>query len=261
MRWLGRISAADVATLFNGLCGFLAITYILDGRFVVASLLIIVALVFDGLDGIIARRFGSNHHFGRFLDSMSDSVSFCFAPALLVYANFYNKDLGSAWVNMENAVAVMTAFFIGGLGLLRLARFSAKQYKHRDFLGFPTPSMALVVIVFTSLFGPVDLNPLSYGEKQYEISLLFIILALLMVSDIPFPKIRGIMLHLSILAGFIVAVPFLFYYLGPGAFTLGQLRAVQTLAAIPIMAYLIVGPFYVKRRRGGRKAQIYKPEK
>ena len=240
-------------TLLNGLAGFLAITYILDGKFVHASLLIILALVFDGLDGTIARRFGSSHHFGRFLDSISDSVSFCFAPALLVYANFYDAGLGSAWVNMPNAAAVITSMFIGAFGILRLARFSSKEYKHRYFIGFPTPAMALTTVIMCSLFGPLANNPVSYGPQLYPVLIFLTILAFLMVSDIPFPKMKGVFLHLSILTGTFVAFPLLIYQFEP-AFCAECLRKMETLALIPLVAYLVVGPFYVLSRR--KKSRI-----
>lgn len=248
MRWLGRISAADFVTLMSGLSGFLAITYILDGDHVTASLFIVLALVFDGLDGAVARRFGSSHEFGRFLDSIADSISFCFAPALLVYSNFYDASLGSAWISMPNAMAVITAMFIGAFGILRLARFSAKEYKRKYFLGFPTPAMALGAVVFCALFGHVALNPFSYGYYPYQTCLVMIALAFLMLSDVPFPKMKGKFLILSILVGAMIALPFLFVFIDPNTCTT-CLRKLVTLALIPYLAYLVVGPFYVKFKR------------
>src|SRR3990172_670437 len=85
----GKYPVADVFTGLNGLCGFLALTYIIDGRPVMASILLSIAMVLDGLDGAIARRFGSPHHLGHYFDSFSDLISFALAPAALIYFSYY----------------------------------------------------------------------------------------------------------------------------------------------------------------------------
>src|SRR5512136_1524242 len=84
-----RISWGDLFTLANGILGFIAITFILDQKFISAIGLLLVSMMMDGLDGYIARKFGSKHSMGQVLDSISDSISFAFAPALLVYAEFH----------------------------------------------------------------------------------------------------------------------------------------------------------------------------
>lgn len=84
-------SFADIATLGNGVCGLIAIFSIIEGSYMLASLLIFFSYGLDGLDGALARRFGSSHRFGRYLDSFSDSISFCLVPVMLFYANFYQN--------------------------------------------------------------------------------------------------------------------------------------------------------------------------
>ncbi len=249
MKWMGKISAADMVTLLNGLSGLLAITYILDGEMVIASCLIVLAIVFDGLDGAVARRFGSSHEFGRFLDSMSDSISFCFAPALLVYGNLYDKDLGSAWGNMPNALAVIATMFLGSFGILRLARFSSKDFKHDHFLGFPTPAMALGIILICSLFGLEEFNPLSRGFEPYFIFIISMILAFLMVSDVPYPKMRKIFFVLAGLTGLLTSIPMLLVVFGIGLFNFEALSFIQALALIPFFGYLLGGPIIVSWER------------
>ena len=258
MKWMGKISAADMVTLLNGLSGLLAMTYILDGEMLIASCLIVLAIVFDGLDGAVARRFGSSHDFGRFLDSISDSISFCFAPALLVYGNLYDKDLGSAWVNMPNALAVIATMFLGSFGILRLARFSSKDFKHKHFLGFPTPAMALGVVLFCSLFGLEEFNPLSMGFEPYFIFAISMVLAFLMVSDVPYPKMRKVFFVLAGLTGLLTSIPMLLVIFSIDLFSIETLSMIQILALIPFNGFLIGGPFIVlweKRRNRARKAK------
>ncbi|MCK4758364.1 MAG: CDP-diacylglycerol--serine O-phosphatidyltransferase [Thermoplasmata archaeon] len=255
MRWMSRISGADIITLLNGLSGFLAITYILDGEFMIASCLIVLAIVFDGVDGAVARRFGSSHEFGKFLDSMSDSVSFCFAPALLVYGNLYNKDLGSAWVNMPNALAVIASMFLGSFGLLRLARFSSKDFKMPYFLGFPTPATALGIVMFCSLLGRPEFNPFNMGFEPNVIFIITMVLAFLMVSDVPYPKMTRTFLALAGLTGLLISLPMLAVILGMDFLSIETLMKIEMLAMLPFMAYLVGGPFYLYYQKRKKKRE------
>src|SRR4030042_78165 len=120
-----KVSPADLFTIANGVLGFVAITYILDSKFLAATGLLLLSMVMDGLDGYIARKFGSKHSRGQVLDSISDSISFVFAPALLIYAEFHNRIGG----RIENGIVLLCAVAILATGLFRLARFSAGGYQ------------------------------------------------------------------------------------------------------------------------------------
>lgn len=248
MRWLGKISAADMVTLCSGLTGFLAITYIQDGKFMVASALIILAIILDGLDGIVARKMGSSHNFGRYLDSISDSISFCFAPALLLYSNYYDPALGSAWESMPNALAVISSMIIGLFGVLRLARYSSKNYKINYFLGIPTPAMALGTLMICSLFGKVDSNPFTFGYYPYHVFTIIIILSFLMLVDVPFPKMRGLYLVLAGIAGVLISIPFLFVIVPIELFSMTTLSYIETAGFVPLLLYMILGPIYLRKK-------------
>ena len=82
-RWfkpLTLISYADLATLTSATLGFLAITYIIDGTtssYIVALILLPISAIIDGMDGALARKFGTKHDYGKYLDSISDSICFC----------------------------------------------------------------------------------------------------------------------------------------------------------------------------------------
>ncbi len=251
MRWLRRIGSADLLTLANGFFGTLAITYILDGEHIMASFLIFLAVIMDGLDGIVARRYGSPHEFGQFLDSISDAVSFCLAPGLLIYNNFYDMSLGNAWVSFPNAVATAATLFFVVFGLLRLARFAGKDFQMKSFLGLPTPASAMLVIVLCLLWGNLELNPFSIGYEPYFIIGAIIALAFLMVSDMRYPKIRG---KLSIAAGLSIGigiVPILAHKIIPDFdFPIVELLI---LFLVLLMAYVLGGPIYENHSRKLRK--------
>lgn len=184
-----RVSLGDLFTLANGALGFVAITFILDRDFLGATSLLFLSMVMDGLDGFIARRFGSKHTRGQVLDSISDSISFVFAPALLVYAEFH-----SAGDAVEGAAALAIAIAFLATGLFRLARFSAGGYQLSYFVGMPAPAGALVVVLLCLLFGSS-----SQGEGLHRVYFTFtkspvivlgfsLLVSYLMASDILTPR-------------------------------------------------------------------------
>ena len=73
MTALDRVSLGDFFTLANGALGFIAIVYIFDGSYLSATSLLLLSMVMDGLDGFMARRYGSKHSRGQVLDSISDA--------------------------------------------------------------------------------------------------------------------------------------------------------------------------------------------
>jgi len=245
VKWLRRIGVADTITLCNGVFGTLAITYVLDGEHIIASLFILLAVIMDGLDGRVARRYGSPHEFGHFLDSISDAVSFCLAPGLIIYNNFYDKTLGSAWTSLPNAVATAGTMFFVVFGLLRLARFAGKDYKMRRFLGLPTPSSAMTVLTICLLWGNESLNPFSLGSYWPLAICAVVILSFLMISDIRYPKIRGKFVGVVSAAMVAGMLPLMIYVISPATpFPHQELLIVFLLL---LMTYIIGGPIYEAR--------------
>lgn len=128
----------SLLTTGNLVCGFLALLLTANGRFAEAALAIFVAMVMDLLDGRVARLMKVTSQFGVEFDSLADVVSFCVAPAFLLYA-FALKDLGRpAWFG---------AFLFVICGALRLARFNVQTstVDRRFFVGLSTPAAAGIV--------------------------------------------------------------------------------------------------------------------
>ncbi|MGC8913338.1 MAG: CDP-diacylglycerol--serine O-phosphatidyltransferase [Thermoplasmata archaeon] len=237
--WIKKVSLADLATLGNGMCGFFAIIYTLDRNFLVAYLLILCGAMLDGLDGYLARRFPPHHNAGRILDSISDTISFCVAPALLLYNQFYSLERGSAFVNLENFLAVLSPGLIALFGMLRLIKFSTSGYRFQVFHGLPTPATAISAISLSLLFGPVGV----LAENYLAVLLPICIFAFLMISDIEYPKAReGVALWVSACAGIaiflaIVGIKFSIQMLG---------TACAILSNILILFYILVSPIILK---------------
>ena len=204
-------------------------------------------MVFDALDGYIARLAKSASEFGAELDSLCDMVSFGVAPAFLLVKmcpqfSFFHKE--AVWVIAASYAACAA---------LRLARFNVEtsdEDDHMSFRGLPSPAAAASVAGFAIMFNTLrnEDNPLMFA-RQIDIGLQFVLpffallAAMLMVSRIPYPHVVnqvfrgqrtlrhlvGIIFSVVAIMVFrdyavsIVCVTFVLY--GPVAVRLGESRA------------------------------------
>lgn len=182
-----KLSYADMITLSNALLGFLAITYIIDGLLRIASILILICAILDGADGWVARRLNIEHELGAYLDVFSDMLSFCFAPALLLYTTFYDMSLGRAWEHPINALATIIPSMIVFFGTLRLSRFADLNSEDFEYTGIPTPIVAILIIISSYLFGWGDV----FGNRPYIVLISLFILSFFLYCKIKYPKLRN----------------------------------------------------------------------
>jgi len=157
--------------------------------------LIFIAMVFDALDGHVARLSRTSSDFGAELDSLCDVVSFGVAPGFLLVKICPRF----AFLHRE-AVWIIAATF-AACAALRLARFNVEtsdEDDHLHFSGLPSPaaagSIAGFALVFYTLMGKSGLNPPPFAETIYAIlqtvlPFYAILVALLMVSRIPYPHV------------------------------------------------------------------------
>ncbi len=132
--------------------GFFSIVQAMNGRFEQSALAIFVALVFDGLDGRVARFTHTQSEFGAEYDSLADMVSFGVAPALVIYvwalkdfATAQNIPLLGPWLTTK--LGWIAAFIYCACAALRLARFNTQLdiADKRFFQGLPSPAAACLV--------------------------------------------------------------------------------------------------------------------
>lgn len=131
--------------------GFYSIVAAVDTNFAVAGGAVFVAMLFDGLDGRVARWTGTESPFGKEYDSLADMVAFGVAPAVLVYQWGVVRiaEYGDAWRQFGWVVA----FFYALCAALRLARFNTiSSGDKRYFQGLPSPSAAATVAAFVWFF-------------------------------------------------------------------------------------------------------------
>ena len=193
-------------TLGNGFCGFVAIAKALDAvmyagspvfgeKLVQAAWLIFLAMVFDALDGRVARLTQQTTEFGAQLDSFTDLISFGVAPAVMVKVIF---EQGMIQANLSYSVKLtllLTALYTI-CSVLRLARFTVdttpEDHAHHLFMGLPTPAAAGTIAASVLFLYHGD-QTFSFMEKPEVLlsikkGLLFLppLLGLLMMSKIEY---------------------------------------------------------------------------
>lgn len=167
------------AGLFSG---FFAVVSSMNGRFEAAAVAVFVAMIFDGLDGRVARITNTQSDFGAEYDSMADMVSFGMAPALVAY-NWGLSDLGKlGW---------FAAFIYVAGAALRLARFNTQVgiADKRFFQGLASPAAAAVVSGFVWLGVEYDINGDDIG---LIVALITGLSGLLMVSNFKYNSFKEV---------------------------------------------------------------------
>ncbi|MGG1313095.1 CDP-diacylglycerol--serine O-phosphatidyltransferase [Cohnella laeviribosi] len=168
-------SIPSLFTVGNLFLGVLAIILAFNDRAEGAALLVIIAMLLDGVDGRVARALNAQTEFGKELDSLSDVISFGVAPAFIMYqAAFTDVNPALAWI--------VTAIF-PICGALRLARFNVIEGIPGYFIGLPIPAAGGV------------LATLALFDQELHVSLLLVstlALSFLMVSSIKYPNFKKV---------------------------------------------------------------------
>ena len=177
-------------TLFSG---FYAIVAAIDGNFDRASIAIFGAMLFDGLDGRVARWTHTETLFGKEYDSLSDLVAFGLAPALVVYQWGHGRltEHGDLWGQLGWVVT----FFYAVATALRLARFNTRtaSVDKRFFEGLPSPAAAAVPASFIwCVHRYAQWIPFSQLTLLTIAFVMTAVIALLMVSRFYYSSFKGV---------------------------------------------------------------------
>jgi len=159
-------------TLASLFCGFYSMIASVEGNFYFAAWAILVAAIFDALDGRVARMTRTTSQFGVELDSLCDMVSFGVAPGLLAFLWALQPYGRLGW---------LAAFLYVAMTSLRLARFNAQDTKSatKDFVGLPCPAAASMIVTSVLFCHYLGIT----GEvKHISLLLLVYLLSYLMVS-------------------------------------------------------------------------------
>ena len=190
----------NLFTAANMLCGFVSIILALFGRIDLAPLFILAAMVFDFLDGFIARKMNLQGELGKQLDSLADMVTFGIAPGIIMlvmivigidFSTLLSKESGTNFQNTELSyyafiqiwdwiqaliygvpndfdasikylpfIALIIPFF----AMFRLAKFNLDKRQSERFRGVPTP-LNTIFFLFFPLYFSVNLNQWEHQEK------------------------------------------------------------------------------------------------
>ncbi|MGA2556447.1 MAG: CDP-diacylglycerol--serine O-phosphatidyltransferase [Verrucomicrobiota bacterium] len=196
----------NLMTAGNLFCGFVALTKIVeakigaDGKLEPSAFIeikwalafILLACIFDLLDGRLARMGGVESAFGREFDSLADLISFGAAPAFLVHRvvlrDVFKDTPEIGWF-------IASIYLI--CGALRLARFNCLAAMPgggggKEFLGFPIPSAAGLVASVTLflMWGETDEKDFATGLWRYLLPGLMLFLSFMMVSEVKYPSFK-----------------------------------------------------------------------
>ena len=187
----------NMVTLGSVFCGFSAILILAEGAVGAdatgrAAVLLLFAMLFDLLDGRVARLTRTQSSFGLQLDSLADVISFGVAPALLIYK--------SALYRFPVA-GLLVSFVFVACGVIRLARFNVlsthapgdKSKPSRTTVGLPIPPAAagLIAMVVARPRATLEIDHESFAQIALGLTLL---LSLLMVSSFPFRSFKDLKL-------------------------------------------------------------------
>lgn len=222
-----KLNIYFLPNLFTGgnlFCGFLAITRIVEAQLVApypairqALFLILLACIFDLLDGRVARLGGYESPFGREFDSLADIVSFGVAPAFLVHRivmhDIFPGEPQIGWF-------VASVYLI--CGALRLARFNClavmpgPKDKSDAFIGFPIPAAAGMVASLTLFLMWWDEKDFAQGNWRFLLPVILLFLSFMMVSEVKYPSFKTFgwkmkrtfpnMVLILVLLGFLIAL-------------------------------------------------------
>jgi len=168
-------SLPSLFTLGNLMLGMFGIMMAFDGKVSMAAIMVIIAMLLDGLDGRVARALGVESEFGKELDSLSDVVSFGVAPAIIMYlTSLQGLNSALAW----SVTAIFPVF-----GALRLARFNVRPGIPGYFIGLPIPAAGGVLATLALFHNDVSAPFMIIAT---------LLLSYLMVSTVKYPNFKKV---------------------------------------------------------------------
>ena len=209
---------ADIFSLINAIFGFIAIIMAFSGEIRLSFSFILLAMLADGLDGIIARKI-SQSDLGEYLESMADMTSLCIAPAVFIFHIYFEVVSISIYFYIYLLIVL---FLFLSFGIIRLASFHVMKKKDY-FIGLPASVSTIILIICAVL--KVDFFYLLF---------IIIVVSFALVSSVRFPK-PDIKINIS-------AVVLVFL-------TLIMWKTYQNVALIiflfSVIIYAICGPIYL----------------
>lgn len=230
-------SIPNLFTISNLVLGIISIILVFNGELDYAAIMVIIAMLMDGLDGRVARALNVQSEFGKELDSLSDVISFGVAPAFIMYV--------TAFTHLNPALAWTVTAIFPICGALRLARFNVISGTPGYFIGLPIPAAGGVLCTL-ALFHKDLATPVLVISS--------LLLSYLMVSRVKYPNFKK------------VGIPKKAFWIAPVVILIALVLAIQfphqtpKLILIPLAFYALYGLkknvelIFTKRRKSRRAA-------
>lgn len=215
------LSVADLITLLNAVLGFLALLLVFSNQFQLAASLILLGLLADGLDGIIARRIGTGR-LGEYLETIADLISLSIAPLALLYKLYYDTVVSQLFVHLLFSSLLVFSLICSIIRLTSFPLLKEKQF----FIGLPTSASAVFLVIASYLKPDVLL-----------IIPILLIISVALISSIRFPK-PGIKMDLIAAVFIIITIVLnnMFYNIAP------------LLLFAALLCYILFGPLYLQKK-------------
>lgn len=236
----------NLVTTANLFCGFYSIIHSIKGEFKVAAIAVVVAAIFDLLDGRLARLTHATSKFGAEYDSLCDLVSFGLAPSLLMFQWALDPFGRLGW---------MACFLFAACGALRLARFNVQVgvVEKNYFQGLPIPMAGGIVASAYLAFEDMGWDPVVEWQSR---GLLFMVmlLGIVMVSNFRYRSFKDLDLKQRL--------PFKYLIMGVILLFVVALRP-EVMLFILFFSYALLGAIFGVLRLGKKqreiKASVYAP--
>jgi CDP-diacylglycerol--serine O-phosphatidyltransferase len=199
-------SIPNILTLANAALGCCALFFIAVLDFDTATLCLLLAAVFDFLDGFVARTMGWTSRFGAELDSLADVISFGVVPGALTTVMLTTLNVDYPWVFLGFIITLASAY--------RLAKYNTSENSQTYFRGLPTPANALFWIGVPHL--GLDLTfPLLVGGV--------VVTSYLLNSSFIFYRfqLKNSVISVVLVLLIMLSLLFLWMHFGHGAWSLG----------------------------------------
>lgn len=179
----GTYIVPNLFTTANLFSGFFGVVSSINGNFEMAAVAVLVSVIFDILDGKVARFTGGTSRFGVEYDSLADLVAFGVGPGLLMYL-WALKPFGR--------IGWLAAFVFVACGALRLARFNVQvdTVSKSYFVGLPIPGAASMVATTVLFLHPWEIDPSAAAKLSLLVATY--ILGFLMVSTVPYYSFKDV---------------------------------------------------------------------
>lgn len=177
----------NLLTLGNLLCGTIATIFAVEGNFTAAALFVIAGILFDFLDGFVARLLKVSGELGKQLDSLADMVTSGVVPGVIMFNMIHNNSFDTLNLFDDSFLEVALLGLLLTLGACyRLAKFNLDTRQSDSFIGLPTPAMSLFVISLPLIQQSSEIEFVqNLISNNYFLIIITLLLTYIMNAEIP----------------------------------------------------------------------------